>query len=163
MFEQVIEHERGEAVASVALRRARPHASAVTITLHPFQSRSVRIAALHDRSVMDRDKVAELHYITSIENLASILERGILSHNRAARLKHRSVALEDVQDRRRAKSVLGGSALHSYANLYFHARNPMMFSLTRERSNDLVVPRVSEAVLDLPDTVVTDGNAASGG
>lgn len=112
---------------------------------------------------MDRDEVAELHYITSIENLASILRRGILSHNRAARLTHRSVALEDVQDRRRGKSVPGGPTLHSYANLYFHARNPMMYSLTRGRTNDLVVLRVSEAALDLPETVVTDGNAASGG
>ena len=32
---------------------------------------------------MDRDEVKELHFITSIANLDSILMRGILSHNRA--------------------------------------------------------------------------------
>ena len=110
---------------------------------------------------MDRDEVKELHFITSIDNLGSILMRGILSHNRAARLPHRSVASEDVQDIRRGKRVPGGLSLHSYANLYFHARNPMMYRL-RHRT-DLIVVRVSAAVLDIPDTVVTDGNAASGG
>jgi hypothetical protein len=48
---------------------------------------------------MQRDEVTELHFITSIENLGSILEWGILSHDRAARINHKSVALEDVQDR----------------------------------------------------------------
>jgi hypothetical protein len=109
---------------------------------------------------MDRDEVKELHFITSIDNLDSILMRGILSHNRAARLVHRSVASELVQDRRRGKSVPGGRSLHSYANLYFDARNPMMYCLQDMR--DLIVVRVSPDVLDIPDTVVTDGNAASG-
>jgi hypothetical protein len=116
-------------------------------------------AKLSGRSVMDRDEVKELHFITSIDNLGSILMRGILSHNRARRLQHRSVASESVQDIRRGKSVPGGFSLHSYANLYFHARNPMMYCL--KDLPDLVVVRVSPDVLDIADTVVTDGNAAT--
>ena len=117
----------------------------------------------HNESVMDRRQVTELHYITPIENLASILRRGILSHNRAGRLEHHSVALESVQDIRRGKSVPGGSTLHSYANLYFHARNPMMYRLISNGYDSLVVLRVSAEVLDVPDAVVTDGNAATYG
>ena len=109
---------------------------------------------------MDRDEVKELHFITPIDNLDSILMRGILCHNRAARLAHRSVALESVQDLRRGKSIPGGLSLHSYANLYFDARNAMMYYL--KNKPNLVVIRVSPDVLDIPDTVVTDGNAASG-
>jgi ssDNA thymidine ADP-ribosyltransferase, DarT len=109
---------------------------------------------------MDRDEVRELHFITSIDNVGSILMRGILCHNRARRVPHRSVASESVQDRRRRKSVPGGLSLHSYANLYFHARNAMMLCL--QGDPDLIVIRVSPDVLDIPDTVVTDGNAASG-
>jgi hypothetical protein len=112
---------------------------------------------------MDRDEVKELHFITSIENLDSILRRGILSHNRAQRVEHRSVASEDVQNRRRWKSVPRGSSLHSYANLYFDARNPMMSRLLYDGCPDLIVLAVSEAVLDIADTVVTDGNAAATG
>lgn len=112
---------------------------------------------------MDRDEVAELHFITSIKNLDSILRRGILSHNRAARIEHCSVASGNVQERRRYKRVPGASRLHSYANLYFHARNPMMFRLLYDGHEDLIVIRVSPAVLDIPDTVITDGNAAADG
>jgi hypothetical protein len=109
---------------------------------------------------MDRAEVSELHFITSIGNLGSILERGILSHNRAARIAHSSVASEEVQDRRQGKRLPGGTTLHSYANLYIDARNPMMYCL-KDRS-DLIVVRVSSDVLDIPDAVVTDGNAAAG-
>jgi hypothetical protein len=110
---------------------------------------------------MDRDEVKEFHFITPFSNLGSILMHGILSHDSAARLEHLSVALETVQDRRRVKPVPGGLSLHSYANLYFDARNPMMSRL-RDRT-DLVVVRVSPAVLDIPDAVVSDGNAAAEG
>jgi hypothetical protein len=116
-------------------------------------------ATLSGRSVMDRDEVKEFHFITSIDNLGSILMRGILCHNRAKRLPHKSVALASVQDRRSGKYVPNGSSLHSYANLYFHARNPMMYCL--KHMPDLIVIRVSSDVLDIPDTVVTDGNAAT--
>lgn len=112
---------------------------------------------------MERDEVKELHFITSIDNLHSILKRGILSHNRAARIDHRSVASESVQDRRRFKRVPGAARLHSYANLYFHARNPMMSRLLYDGHEDLMVIKVSPRVLDISDTVVTDGNAAADG
>jgi|SRR5215813_10544977 len=112
---------------------------------------------------MERNEVTELHFITSIVNLDSILRRGILSHDRAARIDHDSCADEGVQDRRQGKWVPNGARLHSYANLYFHARNPMMYTLMRNGRDNLVVVCLSHAVLDIPDTVLTDGNAASDG
>lgn len=108
---------------------------------------------------MERARVEELHYITPIDNLPSIAEHGILSHARAAAVPHLSVALEEVQDLRAARRVPRGRPLHEYVNMYFDARNAMMY---RKRSIDLAVVRVSEAVLDLPGVVVTDGNAANG-
>jgi ssDNA thymidine ADP-ribosyltransferase DarT-like protein len=134
-----------------------------SITSHLIPVEKCAQAESHGGSAMDRDEVRELHFITSIENLDSILRRGILSHNRAQRVEHRSVASEDVQNRRRWKSVPRGSSLHSYANLYFDARNPMMSRLLYDGCPDLIVLAVSEAVLDIPDTVVTDGNAAATG
>src|SRR5262245_16376391 len=72
-------------------------------------------------------RVAELHCIMPMANIASVLEHGILSYERAARLQHHSVAMQPVQDRRDRKQVPGGLKLHQYANLYFHARNPMLY------------------------------------
>ena len=49
---------------------------------------------------MQRHELEELHYITPICNIPSILRHGILSHVRAARLLHQSVAMQVIQDRR---------------------------------------------------------------
>ena len=71
-----------------------------------------------------------------------------------------SVALQPVQDKRDQKQVPGGLKLHQYANLYFHARNPMMFKRQAEAPN-LCVLRISTQVLELEGAVISDQNAAS--
>jgi hypothetical protein len=105
-------------------------------------------------------RVTEFHCIMPLENIPSVLEHGILSHERMASLPHRSVAMQVVQDRRDLKQVPGGLKLHQYANLYFHARNPMLYKL-HENARTLCVLRVSTEVLDLDGTVLTDQNASS--
>lgn len=104
--------------------------------------------------------VAEFQCIMPIVNLPSVLEHGILSYEGSAALPHRSVAMQPVQDRRDQKQVPGGLRLHQYANLYFHARNPMMFK-RRSEAADLCVLRVSTDVLQVVGTVIADQNAAS--
>ena len=93
-----------------------------------------------------------------IANIPSVLVHGILSHEGATKLKHHSVAMQAIQDKRDVKSVPGGLRLHQYANLYFHARNPM---LSARRHEDVCVLRLSTAVLNLQGTVIADQNAAS--
>lgn len=106
------------------------------------------------------------YYITRIENLPSILERGILSFNRCRgnRVKHESFALPTIQDKRERKSVPNGRPLHDYACLYLHARNPAMFLLSKMdphfgRLCVLVLDAAS--ILEIPDVVISDMNAAS--
>jgi len=105
-------------------------------------------------------RVTELHCIMPIANLPSIMARGILSYERAARLLHASVAMQPVQDRRDQKRVPQGLRLHQYANLYFHARNPMLYK-RRGEAGSLCVLRVSLDALTIPGVVITDSNAAS--
>ncbi len=95
-----------------------------------------------------------------IANLGSVLTHGILSYERAAKLEHHSVALQPVQEKRDRKQVPGGLRLHQYANLYFHARNPMLYKRQAEAPG-LCVLRVSTQVLALEGTVISDQNAAS--
>src|SRR5262249_29723586 len=54
-----------------------------------------------------------------------------------------------------------GLALHDYANLYIHARNPMMSRLVNSACAPIVVLRIDPLVLDIPGTVIADGNAAA--
>lgn len=105
-------------------------------------------------------KLSEFQNIMPIANIPTVLTHGILSHVEAAKLAHRSVAEQQVQDIRDQKAVPQGQPLHEYANAYFHARNPMM-SKRRTQAGELCVLRISTEILKLPGVVITDQNAAS--
>jgi hypothetical protein len=111
---------------------------------------------------MDRSELTELHYITAISNVPSMIELGLLSHERAAKVPHASVAMEAIQGRRSPKKVPGGRPLHEYVNLYINGRNVMLSKVLYSRSIDEVcVVRVSTDVIDLRHVVIADQNAAS--
>jgi hypothetical protein len=105
-------------------------------------------------------RVTELHCIMPLGNVVSVMAHGILSYERASKLSHHSVAMQPIQDKRDQKHVPGGLRLHQYANLYFDARNPMLFKRQGEAAN-LCVLRVSTKVLTLDGVVISDQNAAS--
>jgi hypothetical protein len=88
------------------------------------------------------EEISELHYISPMTNVPSILQDGILSHNRAAKLKHDDISMREIQDVRAKKRVPGGLALHDYANLYFNGRKKMM-AKKRPEHDRLCVLRVS--------------------
>ncbi len=71
---------------------------------------------------MTRAELHELGYIVPIATVPSILQRGILSHRRAEKVVHESIALQKVQDLRAEVNVPNGRALHEYANLYICPR-----------------------------------------
>jgi len=109
---------------------------------------------------MKREELVELHYIAPLDNMPSIHVNGILSHNRAQKVQHQSIAMPEIQALRAKVIVPGGKRLHDYVNLYVHGRNPMMYK-RKDQHMTLCVLRVSTAVLDLPGVVVTSGNASS--
>jgi len=112
---------------------------------------------------MNPSDVAELHFICLIEKIPSILRLGILSHDLAQRLPRIATPPVDdplVQHRRENKNVPGAGPLHRFANLYFHARNPMMCRI-QDRREELTVLRISPSVLRMPGVIIADGNASS--
>jgi hypothetical protein len=110
---------------------------------------------------LERSDVKELYYISHIANIPSVLKHGILSHNHSSTLPHKSIAMEEIQDRRRNKNIPGTKKqLHDYANLYFDAHNPMLCK--RQNLNDSIcILRINNTVLDLPNVIVADKNASS--
>jgi hypothetical protein len=63
---------------------------------------------------LHRADLEELHYITPINNIPSILLYGILLNRRADRLEHEKVAFQEVQERRENKRLPTGKRLHNY-------------------------------------------------
>jgi hypothetical protein len=111
---------------------------------------------------MNRSDVKELYYITHIDNLKSIFQYGILCHLKAEKILYKSIADPEIQKRRNKVVIPGGKRkLHDYANLYFNARNPMMFK-RKDIHKELAVLRIDSAILDEPDVVISNGNASSG-
>ena len=105
-------------------------------------------------------KIREFQWITPIRNIPSVLQHGILSYDEAAKLPHDSVAMQEVQERRDKVQVPGGLRLHQYVNLYFHARNPMLFK-RKDEAPKICVLRVSVEARHIPGSVMADRNASS--
>ncbi len=105
-------------------------------------------------------RVVEFYNIMPIVNIPSVLQHGILSHERCSKLEHVDVSMEAIQERRDAVQIPGGMKLHQYANLYFDARNPMMYKRSAQ-APALCVLRINTTVLEQPGCVLADRNASS--
>lgn len=105
-------------------------------------------------------KQTGLYNIQAIENIPSIMRRGLLSNEKAARIAHTSIAMNEVQERRDKIRVPNGLELHQYVNVYFDPHNPML-SARRNQNNDICILKIDCGILDMPDVVVSDRNASS--
>jgi len=117
---------------------------------------------------MKRHDLTELHYLVPMENLSSILRHGILSHRRAIAHEHTSIANPSVQAQRNGKRIVASRDVHDYVNLYVNGRNAMLFAVLgfpeRPPTEHLrcAVLSVGTDVLDVPNVVISDRNAAAG-
>jgi len=105
----------------------------------------------------------ELFYITHIDNIPSILKRGIYSHARihAEGIKFKHVYNEEIIQKRKEIKTPNGRSLWNFANLYFNARNPMLYKLKCDSLlEDIAILGISQEILNRPDIYVTTGNAA---
>jgi hypothetical protein len=110
-----------------------------------FSAKAGYLEALWHNSSIQRSDVTHLYYIFSIVNLGSIADPSV----------------QDRREKVRVPGRNGSRELHSYANLYFNARNAMMYRRL-DCHAEICVVQVSPEILDLPDVVLTDCNAASG-
>ncbi|MBH8576861.1 DUF4433 domain-containing protein [Nostocaceae cyanobacterium CENA369] len=113
---------------------------------------------------MIKPDIKSLYYITHIENLPSILQRGILSHKKVEELGVSYTPIYDsgIVSKRKDKSTSVKSSLWEYANLYFQPRNPMMYRVVHEKDKrDIAVVGVKPDVLAAAGGLITDGNAAN--
>jgi len=83
------------------------------------------------------------------------------SYELSKQLPHKSVAMQEIQDRRKDKQIPGTkNQLHDYANLYFDAHNATLSRL-RSRNDEICILQVSPEILDLRGVIISDRNAAS--
>lgn len=104
-----------------------------------------------------------LFYTAHIDNIKSILDIGILSHNLAHSkgLVTEDISNKQVNERRnRIVETLDGN-IHDYAPLYFNPRNPMLYFLCKNMDKrKLVLLKVNPHILLTDNVAFSDGNAA---
>ena len=108
--------------------------------------------------------IKELYYITHIENVPSILKQGILCHQIIEEEDIEFVAIynKEIVSRRAQKVVPGGKSLWAFANLYFQARNPMLYKVIHDKPLDeIVVLGVRRDAMNLKGALIANGNAAN--
>ena len=101
-----------------------------------------------------------LYNIQAIDNMPSIMQRGLLSNEKASRINHVSIAMNEVQARRELVRIPNGMKLHQYANLYFDPWNPML-SRKRSQNEDICILKFDRVVLDFEGVILADRNASS--
>ena len=115
-------------------------------------------------ALLDQYGIQYLEYMTPIDNLPSIFQHGILSHNNAHRfnLVRQDISHPVVQGIRANKRVNGNQGLlHDYVNLYFNSRNPMLY-VRQNVQNNIAILCVNRDYIGRPGVWYSDGNAASG-
>lgn len=124
------------------------------------------------RASMNVSNINELYYITNIDNLASILNHGILSHNAVREQElykdENDISNANVQNLREKEidSPRSGKKrkLHDYANFYLQPHNAMMLVIQNTVPADqLCVLRLHKKLLNdrNHDMVIATQNAAT--
>lgn len=109
-------------------------------------------------------EIKSLYYITHIENLSSILSRGILSHKSVEEqgLKYKAIYDAEIVSNRKIKTTPEGKSLWAYANVYFQPRNPMLYRVVLEKGvKEIVVLALNPSILKSSGSYITNGNAAN--
>lgn len=113
---------------------------------------------------MKENYVKSLYYITHINNLPSILQQGILSHEKVEELQVTYQPIYDsrIVSNRKDKCTPEKNSLWAYANLYFQPRNPMMYRVIHEQDKrNIAILGVKPEILQIDGSLITDGNAAN--
>ncbi|MCX7759324.1 MAG: DarT ssDNA thymidine ADP-ribosyltransferase family protein [bacterium] len=105
-----------------------------------------------------------LYYITHINNVKSIIDRGILSNKLVnnEEIPYDAIHNENVIQRRKERK-LNNISLLEYVNLYFNPRNAMLYQLVNQLGIEKLAMLAikSRILVDVDNVYVTNGNAAS--
>jgi O-acetyl-ADP-ribose deacetylase (regulator of RNase III) len=107
--------------------------------------------------------VRELYYITHVANLSSILKSGIYCHKLIEEkgITFTPIYNASIVSNRKSITAPDGRSLWNFANVYFQARNPMLYQVVRTKSvEDIAVVGIDKSILNWPDIFITTGNAA---
>ncbi|MFN4219616.1 MAG: DarT ssDNA thymidine ADP-ribosyltransferase family protein [bacterium] len=109
-------------------------------------------------------KLRGLYYITHIDNIPSILERGILCHRLIEKenIKYTPIYNVDIVASKKEKKLPDGRNLWDFANLYFQPRNAMLYRVVLDLGiENIAIVGLKNSILYKEDIFIENGNTAS--
>jgi hypothetical protein len=104
------------------------------------------------------------YHMTHIDNVESILNLGLLSHNavREEDILKNDISNNKIQQNRKRKESTYGRSIHDYVPLYINPINPMMNSkkVQDNITNIVVLEIIPHVLVQIEETLFSDGNAA---
>ncbi|MEI6333339.1 MAG: DUF4433 domain-containing protein [Methylococcaceae bacterium] len=104
-------------------------------------------------------RIATIDHMTHIDNLDSILEHGLLSHNNPH--KKVDISNQEVNSRRNKIEPIYNRNIHNYVPLYFNPRNAMLYRNQKMFGDSIIVLAFDKDLLLSENSIFTNGNAAS--
>lgn len=107
------------------------------------------------KNYLEKFDIKSLWYITHINNVSSIIKKGIFCRDilQSKGIKVIDVSNEQVQFRRRQ--------YHEYVNFYIADNTPMLYVVIRDYGDRIVMLEIDSLKVMQKDIIFTDGNAAS--
>ena len=110
-----------------------------------------------------KQHIKSLYYITHVNNLPSILQRGILSHEQVENqgVQTEPIYNKEIVGKRQLIKAPDGKNLWEFANLYFQPRNAMLYQVIHNADpKDIAIVAVKPQILNIPGSFIATGNAA---
>lgn len=105
--------------------------------------------------------VSTLNHMTHIDNLLSILDNGLLSHNNCSCNRKRDISNQGVNARRERLEPIYHRKVHDYVPFYLNVKNSMLYVVQKQYGDKIVILGYSPDILFEKDILFTDRNAAT--
>lgn len=110
-------------------------------------------------NILGQYGVSTINHMTHIDNLSSILDNGLISHNNP--YCKRDISNQGVNARRERIEPIYSKKIHDYVPFYMNIRNPMLYVVQKQQGDDIVILGYSPDILFEKNILFTDRNAAT--
>lgn len=113
------------------------------------------IIGSNNKNILNQYNIKSFYYITHIENLNSILEKGIFCKNLMEDKSHKDISNGAVQRKR--------NGWHNYVPLFFADNTPMLYCVIKSYKNNIILLEIDKDIAFEKNMRFSDGNIACGG
>lgn len=99
-----------------------------------------------------------LFHMTHINNLSSILEKGLFSHSKVE--EYTDISDKSVNSLRNRIEQYHDFKIHDYVPFYFNPRNAMLYRMQKEYYSNIVILEIDKKIIIKDYTLFSEGNAA---